>query len=112
MNCITSWSSKPVPGPFVFPLFLVDLDKKYRNEIEIEKNNSVTYMEYVFFSNLGCPERRGNHSLTSKCRFKKLKSMTCVMSFTGRPVPFPFLFPLFLADVDKNYKNEIDMETQ
>ena len=37
------------------------------------KNNSVTYMEYVLISNLGCPESRGNHSLTSKCRFKNHK---------------------------------------
>ena len=49
MNCITSWSSKPVPDAIVFPLFLVDRDKKYRNEIEMDKNNSVTYMEYVYF---------------------------------------------------------------
>ena len=49
MNCITSWSSKPIPGAFLFPLFLADLDKKHRNEIEMDKNNSVTYIEYVDF---------------------------------------------------------------
>ena len=67
-------------------------------------------MEYVFFSNLGCPEHRGNHSLTSKCRIKKLKSMTRVMSFAGKPVPVPFLFPLFLADLDKKCRNEIEVD--
>ena len=66
----------------------------------------------MFISKLGCPERRGNLSLTSKCRFKQLKSMTCVMSLTGKPVRVPFSFPLFLADLDKNYINEIEMETQ
>ena len=34
---------------FLFPLFLADLDKKYRNEIDIDKNNTTTYMEYVYF---------------------------------------------------------------
>ena len=33
-----SWlSSKPVPVAFLFPLFLADVDKNYRNEIEIDK---------------------------------------------------------------------------
>ena len=27
----------------------------------------------MFISKLGCPQRRGNRSLTSKCRFKNLK---------------------------------------
>ena len=49
MNCVTYWSLKPVPVAFLFPLFLADLDKKYRNEIEMDKNNSGTYMEYVYF---------------------------------------------------------------
>ena len=31
------------------PSFLVDPDKKYTNEIEMDKNDSVTYMEYVYF---------------------------------------------------------------
>ena len=34
------------------------------------------------------------------------------MSLTGKHVPVPFLFPLFLADLDKNYRNEIEMEAQ
>ena len=53
----------------------------------------------MFISNLGSPERRRNHSLTSKCIFKKLKTRaSCV------------LFPLFLADVDKQYRNEIEVD--
>ena len=38
-----------MPVAFLFPLFLVDLDKKYRKEIEMDKNNSITYMEYTYF---------------------------------------------------------------
>ena len=67
-------------------------------------------MEYVFFSNLGCPQRGGNHSLTSNCRIKnpkihelpyflKLKICTCSV-----------LFPLFLPDLDKQYRNEIEKD--
>ena len=33
----------------LFPLFLADLDKKYRNEIGMDKNNSGTYMDYDYF---------------------------------------------------------------
>ena len=36
-------------SPVIFSLFLVDIDKKYRNEKEMDKNNSVTYMEYIYF---------------------------------------------------------------
>ena len=35
--------------PFLFLLFLTDLDKKYRNEMEMDKSNGVSYMEYVYF---------------------------------------------------------------
>ena len=34
------------------------------------------------------------------------------MSLTGKPVPVPFLFPLFPAELDKNYRNEIEMDTK
>ena len=37
MNCVTSLNSKPVPAAFLFPLFLADLDKKYKNESEFDK---------------------------------------------------------------------------
>ena len=36
MNFATTWSTKPVPKAFLFPLSLADLDKKYRNEIEMD----------------------------------------------------------------------------
>ena len=35
---VTSWSSKPLPVAFWFPIFLADLDEKYGNEIEMNKN--------------------------------------------------------------------------
>ena len=38
-----------MPVAFLFSLFLPDLDKKYRNKIEMDKKNSETYMEYVYF---------------------------------------------------------------
>ena len=38
-----------MPVAFLFPLFLVDMDKMYRNEIEWIKNNSVTDMEYIYY---------------------------------------------------------------
>ena len=57
MNYVTSLSSN-LWVTFLFPLFLADIDKKYRNEIEmifylflfikLFFNNSVTYMEYVY----------------------------------------------------------------
>ena len=49
INC-ASWSSKPVPVMrSCFPYFLADLDKKYRNEKEVDKNISVTCKKYVRF---------------------------------------------------------------
>ena len=64
----------------------------------------------MFISKLGCPEGRGNHSLTSKCRFKnpKLHELRYVLEFKTRAVTF--LFALFLVDLDKKYKNEIEMD--
>ena len=37
MNYVTKWSSKTVRVPFLFPLFLAYLDKKYGNKIEMNK---------------------------------------------------------------------------
>ena len=37
MTYLTSWSSKVVPVAFKFPLFWVDLDKKYKIQIEKDK---------------------------------------------------------------------------
>ena len=61
----------------------------------------------MFIFNLVCPEIRGNHSLTSKCRFKNPDFVT---SWSSKPVPLEFLFPLFLANLDKKYSNEIEMD--
>ena len=64
----------------------------------------------MFISNLGSPERRRNHSLTSKCIFKnpKLHELPYVLKLKthGSCV----LFPLFLADLDKQYRNEIEVD--
>ena len=49
MTCLTSLTWMPLLVPFLFPLFLADLDKKYRNEIGMDKNNSGTYMDYDYF---------------------------------------------------------------
>ena len=63
----------------------------------------------MFISKLEGPENRGNHSLTSKCRFRnnKIHELHYVLKLKTQPVAF--LFPLFLADVDMKYRNEIEM---
>ena len=47
--------------------------------------------------------------MSFKCRFKTLKSMTCLTSFSSKHMQVPFMFPSFLADLDKKYKNEIEI---
>ena len=64
-------------------------------------------MEYVYFS-IGSPERGGNHSLTSKCRFKNPKIHD--LSLSSKALSVAFMFPLFLADLDMKYGNEIEMD--
>ena len=64
----------------------------------------------MFISKLESPESRRNHSLTSKCRFKRLKSMNCVTYWSLKPVPVAFLVSLFLAGLDTKYRNEIEMD--
>ena len=41
---------------------------------------------------------------------KTLKSMTCLTSLASKPMPVVFIFPLFLADLDKKYGNEIEKD--
>ena len=66
----------------------------------MDKNNSVS-MWNMLTSKLGCPERSGNHSLTSKCRFKNPEihelcyvpefktSLTKVLHFAiGKPMAY------------------------
>ena len=48
----------------------------------------------MFTSKLGCPERRRNRSLSSKCRFKNLKIHQL----------------LFLVDLEKKYRNESEFD--
>ena len=66
----------------------------------------------MFISKSESPESRGNHSLTSKCRFKtaKIHELRYVVYWSLKPVPVAFLFPLFLADPDTKYRNEIEMD--
>ena len=63
----------------------------------------------MFLSKLWCPERKENNSLTSKCRFKnpKIHELPYVLKLKTRASCV--LFPLFLADLDKKYRNEIEM---
>ena len=63
----------------------------------------------MFISKLRCPERKEHNTLTSKCRFKtpKIHELCYVMEF--KTVRVPFLFPLSLVDLDKEYRNEIEM---
>ena len=110
MSCLTSLSSKAEPVASMFALFLVDLDKKYRNEIEKDKNNSVTYMEYVYFSMRVFRTWRKSLPYLRSADSKTLKSMACLTSLTSKPLPAAFMFLLFLADLDKKYRNEIEMD--
>ena len=66
----------------------------------------------MFISKWGCSERRGNHSLTPKRRFKNLKTMTCLTFLTSKRVPVAFIFPVFLADLEKKYKNESEFDKE
>ena len=63
----------------------------------------------MFISKLGCPGRRGNHSLTSKCRFKNLKIHDRRYVLDWKTRGSLVLVSLFLADLDKKYRNEIEM---
>ena len=65
----------------------------------------------MFISNLWSLKRRGNHSLTSKCRFKnpKIHELCYVLEFKTQ-LPGAFVFPLFLVDLDKKYRNEIEVD--
>ena len=63
----------------------------------------------MFISKLGCPERKENNSLTSKCRFKTLKidELCSLMEFRNRASSV--LISFIPADLDKKYRNEIEM---
>ena len=63
----------------------------------------------MFISKLGCPQGRGGHLLTSKCIFKnpKIHELPYVLKLKSRASCV--LFPLFLADLDKKYRNETEM---
>ena len=78
-----------MPVVLMFPLFLADLDQKYRNEIKMNKKIIVKLIWNMFVSKLRCPERKENNSLTSKCRFKNLKihELCYVMEFKNRASP-------------------------
>ena len=60
----------------------------------------------MFIFKLGCPERKENNSLPSKCRFKipEIDELRYVLKLKTRASSF--MFPLFVADLDKTYRNE------
>ena len=64
----------------------------------------------MFISNLGSPERRSNHSLTFKCRFKNPKIHELPYVLKLKTCASCVLFPLFLPDLDKQYRNEIEVD--
>ena len=64
----------------------------------------------MFISKLRCPEMGGNHSLTSKCRFKNPKIHELRYVLELKTPASPVLVSLFLVDLDKKYRNEIEMK--
>ena len=63
----------------------------------------------MFISNLESPESRGSHSLTSKCRLKNPKIHELRYVLELKTPASPVLFSLFLVDLDKKYRNEIEI---
>ena len=66
----------------------------------------------MFISKLGGSERKGNHLLTPKRRFKSPKTHDLITCLTSKPVPVAFIFPLLLADLEKKYKNESEFDRE
>ena len=69
----------------------------------------------MFIFKLGCQENRGYHSLTSKCRFKYFKIHDLLYDALHPSVEkvchaVAFIFPIFLADLDKKSENEIEKD--
>ena len=65
----------------------------------------------MFIINLGSLERRRNTlALTSKVRFKnpKIHELRYVQELKTHASPLPV--SLFLVDLDKNYRNEVEMD--
>ena len=64
----------------------------------------------MFIFKLRYQERQENNSLTSKCRYRTLRihELCYLMEFKARASSV--LVSLFLADLDKNYGNEIEMD--
>ena len=53
----------------------------------------------------------GNHYLTFNFRFKNIKSINSVTSCpNSKPMVVAFFFPVFLADIYKNYGHEKEMD--
>ena len=68
----------------------------------------------MFIFKLGCRENRGNHSLTSKCRFKNLKIHDLLYDVLHPSVEkmcqSRSFFPYSWLILDKKYKNEIEKD--
>ena len=63
----------------------------------------------MFISKIGCPESRGNHTLTSKCRFKnpKIDELHYSLEFKIRT---RCVRVSLMVDLDKKYRNKIEMD--
>ena len=71
------------------------------------KNNCVTYIEYVYFL---IRMRKSLPNFQVQIQIPQ-KFMTCLTSLqSSKAVPVPFMFPLFLFDLDKKYKIEIEKD--
>ena len=72
----------------------------------MNKNNSVTYMEYFYFKIRVSRTYRKSLRKAPYADSKTLKFMNCVKSSSSKNVPVAFFFPLFLADLKKKYRND------
>ena len=66
----------------------------------------------MIISKFGCPERTGYYSLASKCRFKDLKIHELDYILQFKTCASRVLFFLFLADLDKTYRNESEFDKE
>ena len=64
----------------------------------------------MFIFKLGSPESRGNHSQLPSADSKTLKSMNCATSLSSKLVPVAFMFPSLMPDLNRKYRNVIEID--
>ena len=65
----------------------------------------------MFISKLRYPERKENNSLTSRVQIQNSRNpWTVLRNGVQEAVRVPFLFLIFLTDINKKYRNEIEMD--